>query len=368
MSFLQAAADAARVRGAKARRAAFVGVPTSRYKTTGAAGGVLRAGRRAAARAARRDRRGRRHRTAGLGLQSAVAVQRRRPADSAAAAAAARQPRDRQRRLFPADAHRARRGTRRSTQTIAKARPACASSTSRSRNGSSRANRRSATRCCAAATPRSTAEIVGVIHDVKTNGLNAPAPDEIYYPMRQLGRPGMAVVARDDWRSGGAAERDSRRRRGGRQGPADLVLRDARDQPRAEPRRAAHRRVADRRLRRPRARAVGGRVCIRCSPTPCRSGRRRSASAWRSARSADRWSAWSCGADSSWWPSVSRSASPAAAGAARLIQTLLFDVRPLDPLVYGGVTVVFTLVATLACLLPSLRASRIDPLIALRSD
>src|SRR4030095_6082917 len=42
------------------------------------------------------------------------------------------------------------------------------------------------------------AEIVGVIHDVKTNGLNAPAPDEIYYPMRQLGRPGMAVVARTD--------------------------------------------------------------------------------------------------------------------------------------------------------------------------
>ena len=40
------------------------------------------------------------------------------------------------------------------------------------------------------------AEIVGVIHDVKTTGLNAPAPDEIYYPMRQLGQPGMAVVAR----------------------------------------------------------------------------------------------------------------------------------------------------------------------------
>src|SRR5262249_25627672 len=40
------------------------------------------------------------------------------------------------------------------------------------------------------------AQIVGVIRDVKTNGLNAPAPDEIYYPMRQMGRPGMAVLAR----------------------------------------------------------------------------------------------------------------------------------------------------------------------------
>ena len=39
-------------------------------------------------------------------------------------------------------------------------------------------------------------EIVGVIRDVKTNGLNAPVPDEIYYAMRQLGRPGMNIVAR----------------------------------------------------------------------------------------------------------------------------------------------------------------------------
>ena len=57
-----------------------------------------------------------------------------------------------------------------------------------------------------------------------------------------------------------------------------------------------------------------------------------------------------------------------AAAAARLIQTLLFDVQPLDPLIYGGVAVVFTLVATLACLVPSVRASRIDPLAALRAD
>ena len=58
----------------------------------------------------------------------------------------------------------------------------------------------------------------------------------------------------------------------------------------------------------------------------------------------------------------------AAAGAARLIQTLLFNVQPLEPLVYGGVAVLFALVAALACLLPSLRASRIDPLVALRAD
>ena len=38
----------------------------------------------------------------------------------------------------------------------------------------------------------------------------------------------------------------------------------------------------------------------------------------------------------------------AAAGAARVIQTLLFDVRPLEPMVYGGVAVTFGLVAALA--------------------
>jgi len=57
----------------------------------------------------------------------------------------------------------------------------------------------------------------------------------------------------------------------------------------------------------------------------------------------------------------------AAAGTSRLIQTLLFDVRPLEPAIYASVAAVFAMVAALACLLPSLRASRIDPLIALRA-
>ena len=47
---------------------------------------------------------------------------------------------------------------------------------------------------------------------------------------------------------------------------------------------------------------------------------------------------------------------------------LLYGVKPVDPIVYGGVVLLFTLVAALACLVPSLRASRIDPLVALRSD
>jgi len=58
----------------------------------------------------------------------------------------------------------------------------------------------------------------------------------------------------------------------------------------------------------------------------------------------------------------------AAAGAARLIQSLLVDVHPLDPRVYLGVSVLFVVVAALACLVPSLRAARIDPIRALRDS
>src|SRR5262249_15825103 len=42
------------------------------------------------------------------------------------------------------------------------------------------------------------AEIVGAGPDVKTNGRSVRARDEISYPIRQLPRPGMAIVARTD--------------------------------------------------------------------------------------------------------------------------------------------------------------------------
>ena len=57
-----------------------------------------------------------------------------------------------------------------------------------------------------------------------------------------------------------------------------------------------------------------------------------------------------------------------AAGTSRLIRQLLFGVAPLSPIIYIGVAVLFGAVAALACLGPSLRASRIDPLTAFRAD
>src|SRR5215510_8602140 len=50
------------------------------------------------------------------------------------------------------------------------------------------------------------------------------------------------------------------------------------------------------------------------------------------------------------------------------ITTLLFNVRPTDPAVYAAVSLVLLAVALLASYLPARRASRIDPLVALRDE
>lgn len=57
-----------------------------------------------------------------------------------------------------------------------------------------------------------------------------------------------------------------------------------------------------------------------------------------------------------------------AAALSRYVQSLLFQTDPLDVTTLAAVALVFTLVALLACLAPAIRASRIDPMDALRQE
>ncbi len=57
-----------------------------------------------------------------------------------------------------------------------------------------------------------------------------------------------------------------------------------------------------------------------------------------------------------------------AAGVSQLLRTFLFGASPVDPIVYGGIAVLFAVVASLACLVPVRRALRTEPLEVLRHD
>ena len=58
----------------------------------------------------------------------------------------------------------------------------------------------------------------------------------------------------------------------------------------------------------------------------------------------------------------------AAAGLTRLISSLLFGVKALDPLTYAGVVAILIAAAALASYVPARRATRVDPLDALRAE
>ena len=203
-------------------------------------------------------------------------------------------------------------------------------------------------------------EVVGVIRDVKTNGITAPTPDEIYFPMRQFGRPGMNVLARTN----------------GNDEALDAAIRKAvaavdRNQPTA----------AFITLEQSIATSLGGQRIVAALTTVFAGlalllsavglywvlayviTQRRSEIGIRMALGARKTQVIGLFMRTGLrLVAVGLLVGLAAAvAAARLIQTLLFNVQPLDVAVYAAVTATFAAISALACFVPSWRAARMRP-------
>src|SRR5262249_155282 len=53
-------------------------------------------------------------------------------------------------------------------------------------------------------------------------------------------------------------------------------------------------------------------------------------------------------------------------GLTRLMTSMLFGVRPTDPVTFGGIAMILSIVSLIACYLPGRRATKVDPVVSLR--
>ena len=58
----------------------------------------------------------------------------------------------------------------------------------------------------------------------------------------------------------------------------------------------------------------------------------------------------------------------AALALARVMRSLIYNVSPADPLTFGAVALMVIAIALLACWLPARRATRANPMVALRAE
>lgn len=210
-------------------------------------------------------------------------------------------------------------------------------------------------------------QVVGVVGDVKSNGLNAPPPDAIYYSFGQMGKPAASLVARIDgdpnalqplMRSA-VAQVDSNQPISFFQ-TMDSVLQQA---------------VGFQKL-------LAGLVAIFASVALVLTavGLYAVIAYSVSQRTSEIGIRMAMGARPGQIVSHVLSGGMrlvalglaigllAAAGSAQLMTSLLYAITPVHPPLYTAVTALFSAIAAFACLVPARRASRIDPLLALRCD
>jgi putative ABC transport system permease protein len=58
----------------------------------------------------------------------------------------------------------------------------------------------------------------------------------------------------------------------------------------------------------------------------------------------------------------------AALALGRVVASLVYQVKPSDPITFIAVAILLGLIALIACLVPAYRASRVDPVVALRNE
>jgi predicted permease len=210
-------------------------------------------------------------------------------------------------------------------------------------------------------------EIVGVTADVKTAGVNAPAPAEVYFPLRQLAKPGMNVMGK----TAGSAE------------TLQTSIKNAVaavDATQAVSFFATLENALSQSLGTQRLVAALTGLFAALALLLSLLGLYSVLAHLVSQRTPEIGIRMALGATRAQVIGLVMRSGLAlvaigltlglggAAAASRLIRQLLFGVEPVSAPIYLAVAATFGFVAALACLLPSLRASRIDPLVAFKTE